>query len=122
MMRYVLALAVLLLASPAHAGDLFSKTELRCEIKYGGKWNFGIEPPELTPMPPVVYRIHAINLDAQTAHSGQGYDASMVAVRGSRSIVFARKATTMIVLAKPEIPGFPAIFTSVEIQRSGYCR
>jgi len=122
-MRFIIALVLSIVAvAPAGAGDLFSRTELRCEIKHGGKWDFGVEPPELKPMPPAFYRIHAIDLDAQIAHSGPDYDASMVAVRGSRSIVFARKATTLIVLAKPEIPGFPAIFTSVEIQRSGYCR
>ena len=121
-MRAFITLALLLLAAPAIADDLFSKTELRCEFKFGGKWNFIKHPPQLDPLPARSIRLHSIDLPAQNAHSGPKFDTPLSAFKGNRTITFVRKDVILTVFADEGMAGHPALYNNVEVDRAGFCR
>jgi hypothetical protein len=119
-MRLLAALIIGLLAiSPARADDLFSRTELRCVIEYGGVWDFSVDPPVLARVPSKLVEYQNIDLDGMTANTSVG--ERLVAVRGTRSIVFAQEDVTTAIFAQPSLRGFPIVISNLESQRAGFC-
>lgn len=119
-MRLLAALIIGLLAiSPARADDLFSRTELNCVYEYGGIWDFSIDPPVMRYTPPTLIEYRNIDLDGLTANTSVG--EHLIAVRGTRSIVFAQEDVTVAVFAKPTLRGFPFVISNLEFQGAGFC-
>jgi len=118
-MRFIIALVLsIVVAAPAGAGDLFSRTELRCEMRFGGKWDFDQHPPRLMPIPPKQFTIFDIDPASKTARDG---NSRLVVIQGQRSIVIADRFTSLVVFKGETIQGFPAVHSTLEYQTAGYC-
>jgi hypothetical protein len=118
-----LAFSVLNLGSPARANDLFTKASLTCHFDHGGKWNYDVSPPKLTPIKPWRIEITKINLKhGRATMRGENLEVR----RKAKSLNFSRfwkfgAPGVISVYSFSVLGGFPAVAQAGFLQVAGHC-